>query len=74
VAKVRAEVLDHFGADQCAIDAASVTFLGVEPIEILRIPGEELVRYLTIGGSRHPMVIPVPRTPIRCAGREPNWC
>lgn len=37
------------------MDAASVTFLGLEPIEILRIPGGDRVSYATVGGSRHPM-------------------
>ncbi|CCF65212.1 suppressor of fused domain protein [Nocardia cyriacigeorgica] len=53
---VRAGVLRHFGVDASAVDAASVTFLGLEPIEILRIvPGDDLVHYATLGGSRHPM-------------------
>ncbi|WP_227996493.1 suppressor of fused domain protein [Nocardia australiensis] len=55
VDKVRTVVLDHFGVDSKGVDSASVTFLGLEPIEILRIPGEELVHYVTLGGSRHPM-------------------
>ena len=48
-----AELRDHFGQ---APVTASVTFLGVEPIDILRfepIPGE--TAYLTLGMSRHPM-------------------
>ncbi|MEU7769280.1 suppressor of fused domain protein [Nocardia sp. NPDC049190] len=52
---VRAGVLDHFGVDAACVDAASVTFLGVEPIEILRIVDRDLVHYVTLGGSRHPM-------------------
>ncbi|MBF6411929.1 suppressor of fused domain protein [Nocardia cyriacigeorgica] len=53
---VRAGVLKHFGVDAAAVDAASVTFLGLEPIEILRIvPGDDFVHYATLGGSRHPM-------------------
>ncbi|WP_225725045.1 MULTISPECIES: suppressor of fused domain protein [unclassified Nocardia] len=52
---VRTEVLDHFGMAGAGVDSASVTFLGLEPIEILRIPGDELVHYVTLGGSRHPM-------------------
>ncbi|MFQ6392020.1 suppressor of fused domain protein [Nocardia sp. KC 131] len=55
VDKVRTEVLDHFGVDTAGVDSASVTFLGLEPIEILRIPGDDLVHYVTLGGSRHPM-------------------
>ncbi|WP_040791978.1 suppressor of fused domain protein [Nocardia paucivorans] len=55
VERVRAGVLRHFEADAASVDAASVTFLGLEPIEILRIPGAERVHYATVGGSRHPM-------------------
>ncbi|WP_330185231.1 suppressor of fused domain protein [Nocardia sp. NBC_01503] len=54
--KVRAGVLGHFGVESA--DAASVTFLGLEPIEILRIPDGDLVHYVTLGGSRHPMTDP----------------
>ncbi|NKY85927.1 suppressor of fused domain protein [Nocardia veterana] len=60
--QVRAAVLSHFdiprsaaGWDDTRFDSASVTFLGLEPIEILRIPDGELVHYVTLGGSRHPM-------------------
>ncbi|WP_305094408.1 suppressor of fused domain protein [Prescottella sp. R16] len=37
--------------------SASVTFLGVEPIDVLLYPGdgESPVRYVTVGCSRHPM-------------------
>ena len=34
---------------------ASVTFLGVEPLEVLRFPGPHLVRYATVGCARRPM-------------------
>lgn len=54
--KVRAGVLGHFGVEKA--DSASVTFLGLEPIQILRIPGGDLVHYVTLGGSRHPMADP----------------
>ena len=53
--RVRAGLLSHFGTDPAAVDAASVTFLGVEPIEILRIPDNDVVHYSTVGGSRYPM-------------------
>ncbi|WP_442790876.1 suppressor of fused domain protein [Nocardia sp. NBC_01327] len=53
---VRAGVLGHFGVESA--DAASVTFLGLEPIDILRIPDGDLVHYVTLGGSRHPMTDP----------------
>lgn len=52
---VRAAVLDHFGVERARVDSASVTFLGLEPIDILRIPGDGVVHYATLGGSRHPM-------------------
>ncbi|WP_054816365.1 suppressor of fused domain protein [Nocardia arizonensis] len=52
---VRAGVLGHFGIAADRVDSASVTFLGVEPIEILRIVDGPFVHYATLGGSRHPM-------------------
>ncbi|MFD6220841.1 suppressor of fused domain protein [Nocardia asteroides] len=52
---VRTAVLDHYGVERAGVDSASVTFLGLEPIEILRIPGDGAVHYATLGGSRHPM-------------------
>ncbi|WP_024799956.1 suppressor of fused domain protein [Nocardia sp. BMG51109] len=62
---VRAAALGHFGVprngekfDESRWDSASVTFLGLEPIEILRIPGDEFVHYVTLGGGRHPMTDP----------------
>ncbi|MDR7172103.1 hypothetical protein J2W56_005864 [Nocardia kruczakiae] len=60
--QVRSAVLTHFGIprtgpgfDDTRFDSASVTFLGLEPIDILRIPDGEFVHYVTLGGSRHPM-------------------
>ncbi|MBF6131812.1 suppressor of fused domain protein [Nocardia otitidiscaviarum] len=53
---VRAAVLGHFRV--ASADSASVTFLGLEPIEILRVPAGDLVHYVTLGGSRHPMTDP----------------
>lgn len=50
---VEAALRDHFGHHP---QRASVSFLGVDPIEILRfepIPGERA--YLSLGMSRHPM-------------------
>ncbi|MGB7361917.1 MAG: suppressor of fused domain protein [Rhodococcus sp. (in: high G+C Gram-positive bacteria)] len=40
--------------------AASVTFLGLEPLEVLlfRPAGDELVHFATVGCSRHPMADP----------------
>jgi Suppressor of fused protein (SUFU) len=62
LAKVRAHVCAHFadaGID-AEPDAASVTFLGAEPIEVLRFqPGADgAVHYVSLGCSRHPMVDP----------------
>lgn len=54
--QVRAGVLGHFGVETA--DSASVTFLGLEPIDILRVPDGDLVHYVTLGGSRHPMADP----------------
>lgn len=53
--RVRTGVLEHFGVDASGVDSASVTFLGLEPIEILRIVEGDVVHYVTLGGSRHPM-------------------
>ena len=50
---VEAAVVDHFGS---VPQRASVSFVGVDPIEVLRfepIPGERA--YLSLGMSRHPM-------------------
>ncbi|WP_280417133.1 suppressor of fused domain protein [Nocardia carnea] len=55
IERVRAAVVRHFEVDTAVVDTASVTFLGLEPIEILRIPGDGVVHYATVGGSRHPM-------------------
>ncbi|MFF0491660.1 suppressor of fused domain protein [Nocardia sp. NPDC004068] len=54
--EVRAATLGYFGVPSA--DSASVTFLGLEPIEILRIPDGEVLHYVTLGGSRHPMTDP----------------
>ncbi len=37
---------------------ASVSFLGVEPIEVLRYPDGAIDHYLSLGMSRHPMADP----------------
>jgi hypothetical protein len=41
-------------------DVASVTFLGAEPIEVLRFPpaADGVVHYVSLGCSRHPMTDP----------------
>lgn len=53
LAAVEAALVDHFGAPP---QRASVSFVGVDPIEVLRfepIPGERA--YLSLGMSRRPM-------------------
>lgn len=62
LAAVRTHLSAHFS--QAGIDAqpdsASVTFLGAEPIEVLRFgPGPDgVVHYVSLGCSRHPMTDP----------------
>ncbi|NMN97723.1 suppressor of fused domain protein [Antrihabitans stalactiti] len=55
VSAVRAHLHSQIGGPEPT--AASVTFLGLEPIEVLRFgsDSEALVRYATAGCSRHPM-------------------
>ncbi|SOJ56608.1 hypothetical protein MSIMFB_04086 [Mycobacterium simulans] len=61
--QVRAHLRGHFETEP---DAASVTFLGTEPIEVLRFRSgtdgpdgpEGLVHFVSLGCSRHPMVDP----------------
>lgn len=55
--RVRAHLQAHFtGAEP---DAASVTFLGTETIEVLRFRrADATVHYVTLGCSRHPMTEP----------------
>jgi hypothetical protein len=65
LARVRAHLSSHFseaGLD-AEPDGASVTFLGAEPIEVLRFrPGHGdsagIVHYVSLGCSRHPMTEP----------------
>jgi hypothetical protein len=59
--RVREHLSAHFlqaGVDT-EPDAASVTFLGAEPIEVLRFHGPDaMVHYVSLGCSRHPMTDP----------------
>jgi hypothetical protein len=60
--QVRAHLRAHFrqaGIDT-EPDVASVTFLGAEPVDVLRYrPGaDDVVHYVSLGCSRHPMVDP----------------
>ena len=62
LARVRGHLSAHFrqaGVDS-EPDVASVTFLGAEPIEVLRFrPGADaVVYYVSVGCSRHPMTDP----------------
>jgi hypothetical protein len=52
---VRAHLREHFGVQP---DSASVTFLGIEPIEVLRFVTGAVVDYVSLGCSRHPMTDP----------------
>lgn len=55
--QVRAHVRDRFAGLEP--DSASVTFLGTEPIEVLRFRETDgLVHYVSLGCSRHPMTDP----------------
>jgi hypothetical protein len=61
--RVRAHLRGHFaqvGFAAAEPDSASVTFLGTEPIEVLRFHGgaDGLVHYVSLGCSRHPMTDP----------------
>jgi hypothetical protein len=85
LAKVRNHLRSHFA--QAGIDtepdAASVTFLGAEPIEVLRFRSEtdRIVHYASLGCSRHPMTDPAeiladplrgPRAEVVLALRDPE--
>jgi Suppressor of fused protein (SUFU) len=55
--RVRAHVREHFAGLEP--DSASVTFLGTEPIEVLRFHQTDgVVHYVSLGCSRHPMTDP----------------
>ena len=57
LASVRAHLVEHFAGAEPA--AASVTFLGVEPIDILRFgPQDDVYHHVSLGCSRHPMAEP----------------
>lgn len=51
---VRTHLRSHFGTEP---DTASMTFLGAEPIEVLRFRGQ-VVHYVSLGCSRYPMTDP----------------
>ncbi|MCV7099275.1 suppressor of fused domain protein [Mycobacterium palustre] len=53
---LRAHLCGHFTGVEP--DSASVTFLGTEPIEVLRFREGGVVHYVSLGCSRHPMTDP----------------
>jgi hypothetical protein len=61
-AGVRAHLREHFAKTGITAepDAASVTFLGAEPIDVLRFgpDGDGVVHYVSLGCSRRPMTDP----------------
>lgn len=74
---VRAHLSSRYDAEP---DSASVTFLGAEPIEVLRFRGE-VVHYASLGCSRYPMTDPTemvtdhlrgPRAEVVLALRDPG--
>mgnify|MGYP001294835470 CR=1 FL=1 len=59
--RVRRHLCDHFAvAGEAEPDSASITFVGSEPIEVLRFPPDEdrVAHYATVGCSTHPMADP----------------
>jgi hypothetical protein len=58
IPSVRAHLIAEIGDENPS--SASVTFLGLEPLDVLRFAdtGDDLVRYATLGCSRHPMADP----------------
>ncbi|WP_205874186.1 suppressor of fused domain protein [Mycobacterium camsae] len=76
--RVRAQLRGHFGTEP---DSASVTFLGAEPIEVLRFRDQPVVHYASLGCSRYPMTDPTelvadhlrgPRAEVVLALRDPG--
>ncbi|MFT4127180.1 MAG: suppressor of fused domain protein [Gordonia sp. (in: high G+C Gram-positive bacteria)] len=60
---ITAHLVDHFGITP---QRASVTFLGVEPIDVARFAGaggDGEIAYVTLGCARHPMSDPADRNP-----------
>ena len=62
VDEVRAHLRAHFALAGISAepDAASVTFLGTQPIDVLRFGPDDdgVVHYVSVGCSRHPMTDP----------------
>jgi Suppressor of fused protein (SUFU) len=88
LAEVRAHLREHFARAGTTgeLDAASVTFLGTEKIDVLRFgpdAGEPdgVIHYVSLGCSRHPMLNPTemitdvlhgPRAEVTVALRGPS--
>jgi hypothetical protein len=53
---VRAHLDSHFG--DAEPDVASVSFLGAEPMNVLRYRVDDTMNYVSLGCSRHPMLDP----------------
>ena len=53
--RVTSHVRERLGSEP---QRASVTFLGMEPIDVLRFADEPELVYVTVGCSRHPMTDP----------------
>ncbi|CCQ15453.1 putative uncharacterized protein [Rhodococcus sp. AW25M09] len=57
IAAVRTHLATEIGDEQPS--SASVTFLGLEPLDVLRFGADpDVVRYVSLGCSRHPMADP----------------
>ncbi len=85
LAEVRAHLRAHFAQTRIGGEAgaASVTFLGTEPIDILRFGPDDdgVIHYVSLGCSREPMTDPAdvaadpvrgPRTEVTVALRGPS--
>ena len=72
VSAVRSHLDQHIGGPEPT--AASVTFLGLEPVDVLRYPGtgDAPVRYVSLGCSRHPMGDPSDMIADPTRGRPPT--
>jgi hypothetical protein len=72
LAKVRAHLRNHFAEAGIDVepDAASVTFLGADAVEVLRLhpAADRVVHYVSLGCSRHPMVDPTEAAADRLRG------
>lgn len=56
ISSVRAHLVSELGDENPS--SASVTFLGLEALDVLRFVGDDVVHYVSLGCSRHPMAEP----------------